>query len=317
MIAMKIAAAPLLGRLPTQAKPRAATADRTWRQSGGGGGDSASPRRSLYVRSTKEGGAEDGAVPPPSPAPGPSPTDPVQTVAWGGSLPSKRRMVLGGLTGLSIGLVSNFAGMTSGLLGLDGGKHARELRLDVLFPVGGFKRCLDKKNGFEFMVPRDWLADQTLFRRAAERAERSLDPPSLRRQRPRQMVAEPVAGFGPPGNRGDTNLSVIAAPILPGFRMQDMGGAEQAASRFLETIAPPTSKKVATLVASSEYTSPGGTLYYTMEYTVKAPTFFRHNVSVYAAADDTLFTFNAQCPESAWEDSQELLRTAASSFRLV
>lgn len=46
------------------------------------------------------------------------------------------------------GLVSNFAGMTSGLLGLDGGKHARELRLDVLFPVGGFKRCLDKKNGF-------------------------------------------------------------------------------------------------------------------------------------------------------------------------
>jgi hypothetical protein len=45
-------------------------------------------------------------------------------------------------------LVGNFAGVTSNLLALDGGRTARELRLDTLIPVAGFKRCLDSSNGF-------------------------------------------------------------------------------------------------------------------------------------------------------------------------
>ncbi len=36
-------------------------------------------------------------------APRPSLADPVQMVAWGGRLPSKRRAVLGGLAGLAVG----------------------------------------------------------------------------------------------------------------------------------------------------------------------------------------------------------------------
>jgi hypothetical protein len=154
-------------------------------------------------------------------APRPSLADPVQTVAWGGRLPSKRRAVLGGLAGLAVGahpflpprpppthtqrhkaclaqhcrapqltfgaarsallspathifgrgrrvastptgrrsrqqptaggravLGGNLGGASSALLAADGGGAARRLRLDVLFPVAGFRRCLDPQAGF-------------------------------------------------------------------------------------------------------------------------------------------------------------------------
>ena len=49
---------------------------------------------------------------------------------------------------LPAGLISNLGGVTGLLLSLDGGKTARQLRLDVLYPIAGFKRCLDAQNGF-------------------------------------------------------------------------------------------------------------------------------------------------------------------------
>lgn len=45
-------------------------------------------------------------------------------------------------------LVSNFGGITGGLLSLDGGKLAGRLKADALFPVAGYKRCLDTQNGY-------------------------------------------------------------------------------------------------------------------------------------------------------------------------
>lgn len=56
--------------------------------------------------------------------------------------------------------------------------------------------------GTEFLYPSSWLGDQTLLKRAAQRAEleRSLDPPALKRQRARDVV-EPCAAFGPAGSR--------------------------------------------------------------------------------------------------------------------
>lgn len=51
----------------------------------------------------------------------------------------------------------------------------------------------------EFQYPAEWLADQTLYRRAVQRAEqsRSLDPQPLRQRR--REVTEPSAAFGPAG----------------------------------------------------------------------------------------------------------------------
>lgn len=48
---------------------------------------------------------------------------------------------------LPAALGGNLFGVTSWLLSLDGGKLAEASRLDVLVPVGGFRRCLDAQNG--------------------------------------------------------------------------------------------------------------------------------------------------------------------------
>ena len=44
--------------------------------------------------------------------------------------------------------MSNFGGVTGALLSLDGGRLAGTLKADALFPVAGYKRCLDTQNGY-------------------------------------------------------------------------------------------------------------------------------------------------------------------------
>lgn len=85
---------------------------------------------------------------------------PSEAIKWGGTLPSARRAILGTALGFGIALGGNLGGITSFLLGLDGGKLASTTRLDVLIPVRGYKRCLDYQNGYEFLYPASWLADQ-------------------------------------------------------------------------------------------------------------------------------------------------------------
>ena len=45
-------------------------------------------------------------------------------------------------------LGGNLGGATSALLALDGGGTARRLRADALFPIAGFRRCLDRQAGY-------------------------------------------------------------------------------------------------------------------------------------------------------------------------
>lgn len=242
---------------------------------------------------------------------------------WGGTLPSPRRAALGGLAGLSVALFGNLFGVTSALLSLDGGAAAGDLRLDVLVPVRGYKRCVDYQNGFEFRYPAVWLADQRLYRRYAERMERErgLDPPSLRAARRvrAQEAPEPSAGFGPPGGTGEDNISAIVAPIREGFRLEGMGSPAEAAQRFLDaTVAPPGSGKRAELLGAGSRRDAAGELYYTMEFTVEAPgRFRRHNVAAYAARNGLLFTLNAQCADARWGALEGAFREAAASFRII
>ncbi|KAG2437352.1 hypothetical protein HXX76_006007 [Chlamydomonas incerta] len=276
-----------------------------------------------------------------SSGPGPKLSDPVDVITWGGRLPSRRRAVLGGLSGLGIALGGNLGGCTSFLLGLDGGQLAGRLRADVLIPVRGIKRCVygGAGNGFEFTYPATWLGDQTLAYRAAKRAEAARGgPPTFgsrrddfddsefpalspsRRPAAQQSrgaeVAEPVVAFGPPGTTGEENVSVIAAPIMPGFSLDSLGGPRDAAERFLASLAPPSSGLEARLF-SAEGRTDGSQLYYTLEYTVRGPRFFRHNVSVYTARSNQLYTFNAQCPETRWQEDAAALLASAASFRLT
>ncbi|GAB4820124.1 hypothetical protein N2152v2_007170 [Parachlorella kessleri] len=249
---------------------------------------------------------------------GPQPTQPVN---WDIPPQKRRRIALASLAGAGIVLGSNFLGLTSALLSLDGGALAGKLRLDSLIPVNGYKRCVDYKNGFEFQYPASWLADQRLYYRYAERIEQQtgLDLPALRsRQRRRRDYSEPAAAFGPPGSSGEENISVVVAPLRPGFRLQSMGSPEQAAHMFLENIvAPASSDKTAVLSSASSRVDGAGQLYYTMEFTVRSPTFYRHNLAVYGARNDLLYTLNCQCPETLWKADEDAFHQAASSFQIL
>lgn len=100
--------------------------------------------------------------------------------------------------------------------GLDNGKAAARLKLDVLFPVNGYKRYLSS-GAYEFLYPQTWLEDVTLYRRRVERAEfqrgvefKQLE--DLERVAKGQTVVQPAVGFGPPAGSGEENLSIVAAP---------------------------------------------------------------------------------------------------------
>ncbi|KIZ00517.1 hypothetical protein MNEG_7443 [Monoraphidium neglectum] len=238
------------------------------------------------------------------------------------------RAVVGGATAAAVALGGNLGGVTSFLLSLDGGVLAGRLKLDVLVPVRGLKRCVDAQNGFEFQYPANWLGDQTLVQRAAQRAERerALDLPALRGDEAaaaarRRGALDPVVAFGPAGSTGEENVSVIAGPIAPGFTLESLGTPDEAALRFLNTTAaPPGSGFTGTLLSSSQRRDEAGVLYYQFEFTIeKDPPnpFLRHNVSVLAARDDVLLSLNAQCPQARWERDGPQLAAAAATFRLT
>lgn len=249
----------------------------------------------------------------------------VELVNYGGTLPDRRRLLVGGSSAAAIALGGNLFGMTSGLLGIDGGTFARSSRLDVLFPIKGFKRCVDYQNGYEFIYPSNWLADQRLYRRYAERIERErpLDMPPIRPTTKRNIVKyDPSAGFGPPNGNGEDNISVVAAPIMPGFSITGLGDPSAAAQSFLDsTIAPPGSDKNALLLNSGSRKTKNGDIVYWFEFTVEKTTgssrWKRHNVAVIGSRDNALYTFNAQCSESRWEALKAKYLDAANSFNMI
>jgi hypothetical protein len=107
--------------------------------------------------------------------------------------------------------------------GLDQGKLAEQLQLDIIIPVLGFKRC-NSPEGFQFLYPASWLGDQTLYRRKVESAESGLgfnlpdigDAERVARRR-REAILEPSVAFGPMGGVGEDNISAIVGSS-PGLR---------------------------------------------------------------------------------------------------
>ncbi|CAM6072582.1 unnamed protein product [Sphagnum tenellum] len=229
-----------------------------------------------------------------------------------------RRFVLGTSVGLLVALGANFLGVTSALLSLNPAL-SRAARVDVLYPVQGYKRCLETSRGFEFIYPAQWVGDQRLLYRAVERAERerSLDLPSLQQQQNRRRSIDPVVAFGPPGSNGELNVSIVVAPTLPSFTLEKLGGPKEAGETLLHRfIAPEGSNKVANLV-NAERRDNMGVVFYTLEYIVEGPAFSRHNVAVYATSGGELFSLNAQSPKALWPNVQNQFREMANSFGLL
>ncbi|XP_075501955.1 psbP domain-containing protein 7, chloroplastic-like isoform X2 [Primulina tabacum] len=232
----------------------------------------------------------------------------------------RRRLIAGVSAASLLSVGANFGGITSFFLSFFP-EEARHLKLDALYPVRGYSRYIDTYLGFEFIYPESWLGDQTVAYRAAEKAERLMDPPPLgsvgRRSR---SVNEPVVAFGPPGSTGELNISVIVAPVSLDFSIETFGGAEEVGEAIVGTITGRSRGSVVkgTLIASSlRQDSVEGVKFYELEFEVESPTFHRHNVAVCCVRKGRLFTLNAQSPESLWPEFKSQFYTIADSFNLV
>jgi len=222
----------------------------------------------------------------------------------------------------AIAFVGNFMGVAERALSV-APESARARGLDLIYPVGGFLRCRDDTKGYTFVYPKAYLADQTMARRNASRAEatRALDPPALRRDG-RRSAEEPVAAYGPMNSTGEENVSVIVSAVPRSFDLSVFGDAEAQANWLLANVlAKPGSGKTGTLVDSSSKTV-SGSKYYTFEYTIQKGTpgepgsWFRHNVAVFVTRGSSLFTLVAQVPEEKWDSRREDFFKIADSFRV-
>uniref|UniRef100_A0A0F7H180 Photosystem II reaction center PsbP family protein n=1 Tax=Geranium phaeum TaxID=379952 RepID=A0A0F7H180_9ROSI len=227
----------------------------------------------------------------------------------------ERRFLLGLGSASLLAVGANFCGITSFVLGFSP-RTGRELKLDVLYPIGGYSRCIDPNQGFELMYPSKWVGDQTLLYRAAGKAEsqRSLDPPPIDTRRSRS-VNDPVVAFGPPGSTGELNVSVIVSPISPDFSIETFGGAEEVGEALVRTIAGSRPNVKGTLIEAS--LKEDSVKYYKLEFRVESPSFQRHNIAVCCVRDGRLYTLNAQAPESKWPEVKSDLLVIASSFTLI
>ncbi|GMI65356.1 hypothetical protein like AT3G05410 [Hibiscus trionum] len=232
-----------------------------------------------------------------------------------------RRLLAGVGSASLVAVGANFGGVTSFLLGLapEGG---RSLKLDVLYPIQGYSRRIENNEGFEFIYPANWVGDQRLLYRAAERLERSLDPLPTNSpksgSRPRKNVNEPIVAYGPPGSSGELNVSVIVSPVPLDFSIETFGGPKEVGEAVVRTVTGQRPNVEGTLIESRVREDPNKNVkYYELEFKVESPSFKRHNVAVCCARGGRLFTLNAQAAESAWPGLKPVFYRIANSFNLT
>ncbi|KAE9589594.1 hypothetical protein Lal_00000376 [Lupinus albus] len=231
----------------------------------------------------------------------------------------QRRLLAGVGSASLVAVGANFGGITSFLLGFSP-QNSRYLKLDVLYPIQGYTRCIDTSEGFEFIYPANWVGDQTLVYRAAKKREleRSLDPPPLDDNKRRRFnINEPVVAFGPPGSTGELNVSVIVSPVPQDFSIEAFGNPEEVGEAVIKTITGAGQVKGTLIKSSLREDSITNVKYYELEFRVESPSFRRHNVFVCCGRGGRLFTLNAQAPESAWPQLKSDFYRIAHSFSLT
>lgn len=234
--------------------------------------------------------------------------------------PSRRSAILSTApAALAVALGGDLFGITQALLST-APEVSRSLKLDVLYPISGFKRHIASDRAYEFLYPKSWLADQALSLPKPGQV-RSLDasfvPKSVEARRAGPQLD---AAFGPPGGDKTENVSVLRATLGRGINLIGMlGEPVQAAQRLLDSsIAPPGSGKVATLDAAQ--LRPDGVLLfgYTVRFapgTEMAGRVIKNQACVaYDPRSGELFTLTVLAPLAAWEAEGDALRAIASSF---
>ena len=243
-----------------------------------------------------------------------------------------------------IGPLVNLWGSGSFLLSLFP-EASRAQRFDTFYPVSsrrfypyssgfldygpGFQRYVDPRNKYEFRYPATYVQDQAVFIRNADRAyqQRIADPQNVMAPiapRPGRARGDgPEVAFGPPGQSGEENLSVVVGSLQPGFTLRGtLGAPTDGAERLIQaTIAKPGLREGTLLDATERVSATSGRPLYQFEYRVdyvglegKQPTY---TVCVVGAAADTLYTFASRVPAAVWEQRKNDLREAAESFALL
>ncbi|CAM9761315.1 unnamed protein product [Ectocarpus sp. 12 AP-2014] len=238
---------------------------------------------------------------------------------------TRERFVLYSLLGGAVALGGNLFGVTSTLLGSVAPEASRDLRVDLLFPIGGFKRFYSPEDGYEFMYPDTWVGDSGLaLRRQRDLEDLRASPAAVARARQRRSSSAPEVAFGPQGGDGIENVSVVKSELMPGFSLKrTLGDPKEAAEKILSTvIAPPDSGREWELLDAFEDNREPGGLVYQFEYRIQGQRIRKpmRNVGVVAARGSTLFTVTVLAPEESWGGKGgrgEKFRQMANSFRLA
>ena len=117
-------------------------------------------------------------------------------------------------------------------------------------------------------------------------------------------------------------MSVVQAPANAYgqlFRLRSLGDSRAVGQRLLDGIvASAPDGRTATLLSASEEPAEDGLPRYLLEFTVTAPSFARHNLSLlYANDEGILFTVTATLPYARWAELGSTLRSCVSSFHTL
>eukprot|EP00752_Nemacystus_decipiens_P010935 g9718.t1 len=236
---------------------------------------------------------------------------------------TRQRFFLYTLLGAAVALGGNLFGVTSGLLGALAPQASRDLRVDLLFPIGGFKRFYSPEDGYEFMYPQGWVGDSGLaLRRQRDLEDMRASPAAVARARQRRSSSAPDVAFGPQGGDGIENVSLVKSQLMAGFSLKKtLGEPQEAAEKILSTvIAPPGSGREWELLDAFEDRREPGGLVYQFEYRVQGERIRKpmRNIGVVAARGSTLFTVTVLAPEESWRGGRgDKFRQTAKSFRLT
>ncbi|CAE5966220.1 unnamed protein product [Arabidopsis arenosa] len=220
-----------------------------------------------------------------------------------------RRLLLGVGSSSVLAIGANFGGITSFRTWLSP-EVGRNLKLDVVYPIGGYSRCIDTVEGFEFIYPATWVGDQTTLYRAAEKSERenSLDLPPARKQSSEKTLMNRLLHLDLPV-RPASSMSVLSSPLSHPVsrKIEAFGGPKEVGEAIVRTVTGSgqrTDLKGTLLESNLRQDSERNFKYYELEFKVESPLFRRHNVAICCAHGGRLYTLNAQAPESAWSERE-------------
>lgn len=248
--------------------------------------------------------------------------------------PRRVALYAGGTSLLALG--ANFLGATSALLSL-APAPSRLARLDLIYPVAGFKRCVDPEGGrFSFTYPARLLADQRRYQQRALTTRSNVNDPLLERsgldaeRRGRRAAGLPlpltpslsVVAFGNGAPRGfslgaEENLAIVVGALPAGATLRSAFGEPADAAKKLLRL---TRGGTAALVDARAVRSASGAVLYLIEYTVDAPGAPEqaHVLCALAAGgaqqQQQLFTLTYRSPASRWITSEADVRQTIASF---